>query len=115
MTDLEPIRQRFIREEPRKRLGHLAADLLRIANFIETGSHNAAIPIIRESKFMAEWAAPESDFETRQVLAEAQSFLAHKESQWPVWTRDKVQTQLTVSTVRRWSSDLLKLSGLLNL
>ena len=38
MNDLEPIRQRLMREEPRKRLGHLAADLLRIANFIESGS-----------------------------------------------------------------------------
>ena len=77
MNDLESIRQRLMREEPKRRLGHLAADLLRIANFIESGSANEAKPIFRESKWFAEWIAPETDLKTQQLLADAQSFLAY--------------------------------------
>ena len=114
MTDLESVRQRFLHEEPTKRLGHLAADLLRIANFIETGSHNAAIPIIRESKFMAEWAAPDSDPETQGLLSETQSFLAFKELQWSQWISDEAEVQQTALTIRSWSDEFLKRTGLLN-
>ena len=96
------------------RLGHLAADLLRIANFIETGSSNAALPIIRESKFMAEWAAPDSDPETQGILSETQSFLALREREWPQWIKDPIQVQLTASTIRNWSDEFLKRTGLLS-
>lgn len=113
MTDLEPIRQRFILEEPRKRLGHLAADLLRIANFIESGLFDEARPIVRESKFMTEWAARESNLETQELLSETQSFLALKEKQWPNWTRNEIDVLTIASAVRGWSNKFLKLSGLL--
>ena len=113
MNDLESIRQRLMREEPKRRLGHLAADLLRIANFIESGSANEAKPIIRESKWFAEWIAPEANLETQQLLATAQSFLALKEIQWPVWIKNAEEVRATASTVRSWSNDLLKQSGLL--
>lgn len=110
MTDLESIRQRFIREEPRKRLGHLAADLLRIANFIEAGSHNAAIPIIRESKFMAEWSAPDLDPEIQSLLSQTQSFLVFKERAWSRWINDEAQVQQITSSIRNWSNTLLNRS-----
>lgn len=113
MNDLESIKQRLMREEPRRRLGHLAADLLRIANFIESGSANEAKPIIRESKWFAEWIAPDVGLETQQLLATAQSFLALKEIQWPFWVQDKQNVQATAATVRGWSTELLNQSGLL--
>lgn len=114
MNDLEPIRQRLMREEPKRRLGHLAADLLRVANFIESGSANEAKPIIRESKWFAEWIAPEANLETQELLAVAQSFLALKELQWPLWIENKNEVTATASTVRLWSQHLLKQSGLLD-
>lgn len=114
MNDLEQIRQRLMREEPKKRLGHLAADLLRIANFIENGSANEAKSIIRESKWFAEWIAPEADLETQQLLASTQSFLALKEIQWSFWIQNVQEVQATASTMRDWSSELLKQSGLLD-
>ena len=109
MNDLEPIRQRLMREEPRKRLGHLAADLLRIANFIESGSANEAKPILRESKWFAEWIAPDAPLETQVMLAETQLALAIWERGWlngsPVATmRDDAQQK---------SDELLKLAGLI--
>ncbi len=113
MNDLESIRQRLMREEPKRRLGHLAADLLRIANFIESGSANEAKPIFRESKWFAEWIAPDVDLETQQFLAATQSFLALKEIQWPIWISDPEQVHSTASTIRLWSDDLLQKSGLL--
>src|SRR3989338_6170017 len=113
MNDLESIRKRLMREEPKKRLGHLAADLLRIANFIESGSANEAKPIIRESKWFAEWIAPEVDLETQQFLVTAQSFLALKEVQWPFWVSNPEQVSSTASTIRIWSNNLLQKSGLL--
>lgn len=112
MNDLEPIRQRLMREEPQRRLGHLAADLLRIANFIESGSANEAKPIIRESKWFAEWIAPEADLKTQQLLSEIQSFLAWKEADWPFWISNSKQVQTTASTIRVWSNHLLETASL---
>ena len=114
MNDLECIKQRLMREEPKRRLGHLAADLLRIANFIESGSANEAKPIIRESKWFAEWIAPEVDLETQQFLVCVQSYLALKEIQWPFWIRNKQEIEATASAVREWSTELLKRSGLID-
>ncbi len=113
MKDLEPIRQRLMREIPQKRLGHLAADLLRIANFIESGSADEAKPIIRESKWFVEWIVPEADLETQQLLVTAQSFLARREIQWSSWIQNKQEVQGTASTVRNWSNELLKRGGFL--
>lgn len=114
MNDLESVRQRLLREEPKRRLGHLAADLLRVANFIESGSADEAKPIIRESKWFAEWIAPEANLETQQLLSETQSFLALKEIQWPNWIHNPKEVSATASTVRLWSQYLLKQSGLLD-
>ena len=112
MSDLNSIRNRFMKESPQMRLGHLAADLLRIANFIESGSANEAKPIFREGKWFAEWIAPEVNFETQQLLANAQSFLVLKEIQWPVWVSDIEQMHSTASTIRAWSNNLLEQAGL---
>src|SRR3990167_8662476 len=111
MNDLESIRKRLMREEPKKRLGHLAADLLRIANFIESGSANEAKPIFRESKWFAEWIAPETDLKTQQLLADAQSFLAFQELDWSNWSTRADAVHHTATTVRNWSNELLKQSG----
>ncbi len=112
MNDLEAIRQRLMRETPQRRLGHLAADLLRIANFIESGSANEAKPIIRESKWFAEWIAPEVDLKTQQFLASTQSTLALKELRWSSWIENADEVRSTAATVRNWSDILLKQSGL---
>lgn len=114
MNDLDSIKQRLLREEPRRRLGHLAADFLRIANFIESGSANEAKPIIRESKWFVEWIAPEVDLETQELLVKAQSFLALRELQWLSWIQNQREIQVTALTVRNWSNELLKLSGLVD-
>ena len=112
MSDLDSIRNRFMKESPQMRLGHLAADLLRIANFIETGSANEARPIFRESKWFAELIAPGSDLRTQQLLADAQSFLAYQELDWSNWTVKAESVTSTAATVRIWSNELLKQSGL---
>lgn len=112
MNDLDSVRKRLMREEPQQRLGHLAADLLRIANFIESGSADEAKPIFRESKWFAEWIAPESDLKTQQMLADAQSFLAFQELDWSNWSTRAEAIQNTANTIRIWSDELLKQSGL---
>ena len=101
-----------MREEPKKRLGHLAADLLRIANFIESGSANEAKPIFRESKWFAEWIAPEADLQTQQLLADAQSFLAFQELNWTNWSTQTEAIHDTATAVRNWSQQLLQQAGL---
>ena len=113
MNDLESVRQRLMRENPSNRLGHLAADLLRVANFIESGSTNEAKPIIRESKWFAEWMAPDADLETQRLLVTMQCFLALKEVRWSSWIKNKEEIQGTASTVRSWSNEFLKRGGFL--
>jgi len=79
----EQIRQRFLRDPLPIRLGGLAADLARIASFVEDPRDQAAVAgLLEEGKYFAEWTAPETPLETQVVLAEIQLALAMWQRQW---------------------------------
>lgn len=106
--ELEQIKDRFLKEPPTMRLGHLASDLLRIAGFLESGMISEAGPVIRESKFFAEWAAPEAGVELQSLLAEVQSFLALKELRFNACEDSSGEFEETIAHTRKWSQELLK-------
>ena len=97
------------------RLGHLSSDLARIASFMEIPNEEQATKsVIHESKFFAEWTAPEADLETQMLLAEIQEFLARMETKWdssyphPEWKQNCAQQ------LRDWADTLLKKAGFFN-
>ena len=105
----ERIRQRFLRDPLPTRLGGLASDLARIASCAENPANRDAVAsLLEESKYFAEWAAPDAPLETQTVLADIQLALA-------VWERGWLRGQ-PVPTMRadaeRKSDELLRLAGL---
>jgi len=105
----ERIRQRFLRDPLPIRLGGLAADLARIASFAEDPADRAAVAsLLEESKYFAEWAAPDAPLETQALLAELQVTLAVWERRWLNGAPDHT---MQVEAQRK-SDELLTLAGL---
>lgn len=113
MQNLSEIKERFLNEPPNRRLGHLASDLLRISNFIDTQKNAAAVnDLIEESKFFIEWAAPESPSHIQEFFSEIQPKLA-------LWQRrffnrpEEVKTKEELKKhAKAWSGRLIEFSGL---
>ena len=103
---------RFMKEAPKIRLLHIAADFLRISSLLEKGMNFAIKPIVYESKHLAEWAAPELPLADQSFLSEAQSYLALKELQWDTWIANTDDKEGVSKTVRKWSNDLIKRAGI---
>lgn len=100
-----------MQESPGNRLGHLAANLLRIANFIEGGAADESKPIFRESKWFAEWMVPEADLRTQEKLVEVQLFLSCKEFDLLSWIDDRNRVKEATTAFRNWSNEFLKRGG----
>lgn len=113
MKNLNEIKNRYLREPFNRQLGHLASDLLRIATFLDHPKNMAAIiDIIEESKFFAEWAAPDAPLHIQELLSEIQPKLALW--QYHILNKKdnpKEKAELTRNT-KEWSSRLIELSGL---
>lgn len=105
----ERIRERYLRDPLPIRLGGLAADLARIASFAgNPRNHRAVASLLEESKYFAEWAAPDAPLEIQEQLAEVQVSVA-------LWQLDWENGQAASSIgeqAQRWSNRLLELSGL---
>ena len=106
----EALRERYLRDPLATRLGGLAADLARIASCGDHPKNREAVgSLLEESKFFAEWAAPQAPLETQAALAEVQVLLA-------LWHRRWLSGQSDASMpeqARKWSDRFLELSGLI--
>lgn len=115
MRNQPEIQERFFRESPEMRLGHLASDLSRIASFIEMQAKTEAIKaVIEESKFFAEWAAQDAKPEIQMSLAEIQSFLTQKELELNSLSDNHEWKKEVSQYVRACSDGLLKKAGLID-
>jgi hypothetical protein len=109
------IQQRFLKENPLMRLGHLSSDLARIASFMEIPNEEQATrSVIQESKFFAEWAASEVDLETQMLLAEIQGFLTQMEKAWNSSYKNSIWQKNCAQRLRNWADELLKRAGFFN-
>ena len=107
----DTIRERYLRDPLPIRLGGLAADLARIASWVDNPKNHLAVAgLLEESKYFCEWAAPDAPLDVQAVLAEVQIQLAcwHR-----AWLQGQSPPQLSAEA-RRWSDHLLQLSGLLD-
>jgi len=105
----ETIHERYLRDPLPIRLGGLAVDLARIASCCEDPrNHNVVASVLEESKWFAEWAAPEAPLDTQEVLADVQRWLAFWHAHW---LTGHMESRMR-NEAQRWSETLLKVSGL---
>src|SRR3990167_1533442 len=79
----DALRERYLRDPLPIRLGNLASSLARIASCSENPkNHEVVTSVLEESKYFAEWAAPEAPVEIQAVLAEVQGQLALWQRRW---------------------------------
>ena len=103
------LRERYLRDPLPIRLGGLAADLARIASFAENPKNRDAVDsLLEESKYFAEWAAPDASPEIQEQLAEVQLAIAVWERRWRA---GHPEPQMRAQA-QQWSDQLLALSGL---
>lgn len=108
------IQERFLKEDGKMRLGHLASDLSRIASFIEMQlDTNVVCDVIEEAKLFAEWTAQGREFEMQTFLAEIQSTLAQRELELSSLLRDPGRKIEFIRFLKTSSSHLLKKAGFL--
>ncbi len=103
------VKERFLRDPLPIRLGGLASDLARIASCADNPKNHAVVTsVLEEGKWFAEWAAPESPIEVREILARVQIQLAQWQRQCTAGRPDPLMR----AEARRWADELLELSGL---
>lgn len=85
MRNLEAIKDRYMKDGLKERLGGIAANLARIASFSANPKNlNAVESLLQETKFFIEWTAPDAQLEVQAFLVEVQIQLAlwHR-----IWSR----------------------------
>lgn len=110
MKDWAALQQRYLRDNPAVQLGGLASNLSRIAWCAERGAWDDAAPIVLESKYFTEWAAPSCSLEQQRLLAELQIELALWERGWG----SRLNSAKVAQQASAWSAKLLELSGLVS-
>jgi hypothetical protein len=112
MSNLENLRQRYLKDGIPIRLAGLAANLLRIADFSKNVNHREVVSsIVNESKWFIEWTAAELEVERAAELVQLQLLLAswdfqsHERWQFEEW-RSSLAAQ-----ARAWSERILQMSG----
>lgn len=107
-------RERYLRDPLPVQLGGIAANMARIASFVESPSSPVIVAsLLYESKFFIEWAAPTAPLDTAALLVELQIALAGWQSRW---LRDSANLDARNSLVQfasDWADRVLQVSGLL--
>ena len=114
MKDRSAIRERYLRDEVRIRIGGLAANLARVKSFSNHFGHRDVVEsLVEESKFFIEWAAPDAGPELQLRLIEPQLQLARWQLAWSSIWADAAQRDRVADEAQAWSTDLPRLAGLL--
>ena len=112
------IQERYLKDPLPIRLGGLAADLSRIASFLDDpGSAPAVSGLIQESRWFVEWSAPEllpDRVEDAIALVDIQRSLTHWHWIWNDAQNDPTQRAKLAEQAQAWSDQVLEMSGLLN-
>ena len=66
---------------------------------------------MEEGAFFSEWTAREVDLEIQMILADIQSYLAQKKSEWNILSAQSSWRQDVVYQTRNWSQELLRKAG----
>ncbi len=110
MKDWQALKARYQRDGVAVQLGGLASNLNRIAWCAQQDDRAAALPLLTESKYFAEWAATQGSLEQQVLLADVQVELARWEHSWGA----RISPETITEQAKQWSAKLLASSGLLN-
>ena len=114
MKDYSQTQARYLRFPVPARLGNLASNLARIADFSAMMDNAAQVAgVVDESKYFIEWTAGETEIETAAQLAELQRQLALWQLNWRQIWDDPTQRAQVAQESRAWSERVLQMSGLL--
>ncbi|MCJ7459046.1 MAG: hypothetical protein MUP17_08655 [candidate division Zixibacteria bacterium] len=114
MKNLEAIRTRYLKQDSARRLGGLAANLARIASFVDNPNNFKAVEtLIEESKFLIEWIAPDFPLDVQTNLIELQIQLSLWHLKFPKICQNPESLKNLITQASAWSKELLKLSGLM--
>lgn len=112
MSNLDEIKDRYLKEPFNRRLGHLASDLMRIAGFLDNAKNRkVVVDILEESKFFIEWAAPESPSHIQELFSEMQSRLALWHRHLLMMREDSKEITELAKSARHWSMQLIQYAG----
>jgi hypothetical protein len=105
MKDLARLRERYLRDEPRVRMGNLASNLLRLSQWVRMRrSDEAIVDLMREIAWLMEWNGECATAE----LADMQRELCRWRRAWPV----ESARSILALRAQQMSTRILEMSGL---
>ena len=114
ISNIDEIKDRYLREPFNRRLGHLASDLMRVSGFLDNIKNRKVVTdILEESKFFIEWAAPDAPSHVQELFSEMQSRLALWHRHLLMVQEDSKEIEELAKSTKRWSAQLVQFSGLL--
>jgi hypothetical protein len=113
MSNLDKIRERYLKDSLPVRLGGLAANLARISSTVKNSANVEAVKsLIEESKYFIEWTAIDAEPETAAELIQIQIKLAVLQlSLDKDWNNEEKRSQIGLQA-KDWSQSVLQNSGL---
>ena len=108
-----PLKERFLKDSPSRRLGNLAANLARIEAFGAQSDHrDVVLHLAEESAFFIEWAAPDATPEVQSELVVLQRLLVSWIRSWESLWNSPSRRRAARDKANQWSQRLLQLAGL---
>lgn len=112
VRNIEAIKNRYMQDDLRTRLGSIAANLARIASCsLDVDNSDAVLSMLEESEFFIEWTAPEAPLTVQAKLVELQIQIALWHRIWPQAHLDQRERKRLGDQARSWSQDTLMLRG----
>ncbi len=108
MRNMEAIRNRYLQDDLKVRLGGIAANLARIASCSSYPADWEAVhSMLEESEFFIEWTVPEAPPDVKAFLAELQIQLAFWYLIWSKVHTDSQECEKLGQLARLWSQNVL--------
>jgi len=115
IKNLDARKERYLRDSLQTRMGGLAANLARVKSFSDSDNNSAVVYLLlEESKYYIEWAGCEMDAETAASLVDLQRKISGWQLRWDSIWSDKDRRKMLAKIAARWSSEILRKSGLLD-
>jgi hypothetical protein len=114
MTNTASIKERYLKDSVRIRLGGIAANLARVHSFSKNPLHKEAVEnLLDESKYFIEWTANEAESDMKELLINLQITIALWQLNYnDIWSNDLRKKELARDS-KEYSNQILVLSGLI--
>ena len=113
MTNIEKLRERFLRDSLPRRLGGLAATLGRISSSARKATDPKIVSyLLDEAKHLIEWTAADTEPETAAELVRIQTLLTLWQKAWTEASHNPQQRLLLSIQAKDWADKAVDFSGL---